>query len=227
MSTSARLARPGSGAGLTRMGAAAGRTPRRGRGRAGRPATAAGTRARRARTPPRRRADPARRPRTPRRSRAEPRPRRRHPVGHAGRRRGRLAAAACSPGTLWVLMRVISAVQLVVLAFVAALLVTALLQPTVARLRRLGLPRGLATARHRDPRLRRHGAGRLVRGLAGHGEPRQPLRPGPGRHRRAASAGCSTARSTSPRSRSTTSPRTSARRSAPTPRRSPPPVCRA
>ncbi|SEC69509.1 Predicted PurR-regulated permease PerM [Streptomyces sp. 2131.1] len=49
-------------------------------------------------------------------------------------------------GTLWVLMRVISAVQLVVLAFVAALLVTALLQPTVARLRRYGLPRGLATA---------------------------------------------------------------------------------
>ena len=49
-------------------------------------------------------------------------------------------------GTLWVLMRVISAVQLVVLAFVAALLVTAMLQPTVARLQRLGLPRGLATA---------------------------------------------------------------------------------
>ncbi|MFG2757469.1 AI-2E family transporter [Streptomyces wuyuanensis] len=49
-------------------------------------------------------------------------------------------------GTLWVLMRVISAVQLVVLAFVAALLVTALLQPTVARLRGAGLPRGLATA---------------------------------------------------------------------------------
>ncbi|MCX4586706.1 AI-2E family transporter [Streptomyces sp. NBC_01481] len=49
-------------------------------------------------------------------------------------------------GTLWVLIRVISAVQLVVLAFVAALLVTALLQPTVARLKRLGLPSGLATA---------------------------------------------------------------------------------
>lgn len=49
-------------------------------------------------------------------------------------------------GTLWVLMRVISAVQLVVLAFVAALLVTAMLQPTVARLRRFGLPRGPATA---------------------------------------------------------------------------------
>jgi predicted PurR-regulated permease PerM len=49
-------------------------------------------------------------------------------------------------GTLWVLMRVISAVQLVVLAFVAALLITALLQPTVARLKRVGFPRGLATA---------------------------------------------------------------------------------
>ncbi|MGN9792377.1 AI-2E family transporter [Streptomyces sp. OZ13] len=49
-------------------------------------------------------------------------------------------------GTLWVLMRAISAVQLVVLAFVASLLVTAMLQPTVARLCRLGLPRGFATA---------------------------------------------------------------------------------
>ncbi|MET8677531.1 AI-2E family transporter [Streptomyces sp. NPDC004647] len=49
-------------------------------------------------------------------------------------------------GTLYALMRVISAVELVVLSFVAALLITALLQPTVARLRRLGLPRGLATA---------------------------------------------------------------------------------
>ncbi|CCK27746.1 integral membrane protein [Streptomyces davaonensis JCM 4913] len=49
-------------------------------------------------------------------------------------------------GTVWVLMRVISAVQLVVLAFVAALLITALLEPTVARLRRYGVPRGLATA---------------------------------------------------------------------------------
>jgi predicted PurR-regulated permease PerM len=49
-------------------------------------------------------------------------------------------------GTVWVLMRVISAVRLVVLAFVAALLVTAILQPTVARLRRRGVPRGLATA---------------------------------------------------------------------------------
>ncbi|GHF12046.1 AI-2E family transporter [Streptomyces fumanus] len=49
-------------------------------------------------------------------------------------------------GTLWVLMRVISAVQLVVLAFVAALLMTALLQPSVAWLRRRGVPRGPATA---------------------------------------------------------------------------------
>ncbi|MEN3584976.1 AI-2E family transporter [Streptomyces sp. ZYX-F-203] len=49
-------------------------------------------------------------------------------------------------GTVWVLMRVISTVRLVALAFVAALLITALLQPTVARLRRTGVPRGLATA---------------------------------------------------------------------------------
>ncbi|MFC3351393.1 AI-2E family transporter [Streptomyces echinoruber] len=49
-------------------------------------------------------------------------------------------------GTVWVLMRVISAVQLVVLAFVTALLITALLQPTVTRLRRSGVPRGPATA---------------------------------------------------------------------------------
>lgn len=49
-------------------------------------------------------------------------------------------------GTVWVLMRVIGAVRLVVLAFVAALLITALLQPFVARLKRLGVPRGPATA---------------------------------------------------------------------------------
>jgi putative heme transporter len=48
-------------------------------------------------------------------------------------------------GTLYVLMRVISAIQLVVLAFVAALLITALLQPIVGRLKRAGVPRGLAT----------------------------------------------------------------------------------
>ncbi|MFG2717394.1 AI-2E family transporter [Streptomyces sp. NPDC048416] len=49
-------------------------------------------------------------------------------------------------GAIYVLTQIISAVSLVVLAFVAALLVTALLQPTVARLKRMGLPRGLATA---------------------------------------------------------------------------------
>ncbi|MFI2430670.1 AI-2E family transporter [Streptomyces sp. NPDC018693] len=49
-------------------------------------------------------------------------------------------------GTVWVLMRVISAVQLVVLAFVVSLLLTALLEPTVTRLRRRGVPGGLATA---------------------------------------------------------------------------------
>ncbi|MER6531002.1 AI-2E family transporter [Streptomyces sp. NPDC001508] len=49
-------------------------------------------------------------------------------------------------GTVWVLMRVISSVQLVVFAFVISLLVTALLQPTVARLKRHGVPRGPATA---------------------------------------------------------------------------------
>ncbi|WP_431036437.1 AI-2E family transporter [Streptomyces sp. P6-2-1] len=48
--------------------------------------------------------------------------------------------------TVWVLMKVISAVRLVVLAFVVALLVSALLQPFVARLTRHGVPRGLATA---------------------------------------------------------------------------------
>ncbi len=48
--------------------------------------------------------------------------------------------------TLYVLMRVISAIKLVVLAFVAALLITALLQPIVARLGRAGVPHGLATA---------------------------------------------------------------------------------
>ncbi|GAA0555419.1 hypothetical protein GCM10010390_66920 [Streptomyces mordarskii] len=48
-------------------------------------------------------------------------------------------------GTVWVLMRVISSVQLVVLSFTVALLITALLEPTVTRLRRRGVPRGLAT----------------------------------------------------------------------------------
>ncbi|WP_030774567.1 AI-2E family transporter [Streptomyces sp. NRRL F-2664] len=49
-------------------------------------------------------------------------------------------------GMLWVLMKVISEVRLVVLAFAAAMLVTAMLQPFVVRLRRLGMPRGPATA---------------------------------------------------------------------------------
>ncbi|MFC9288234.1 AI-2E family transporter [Streptomyces sp. NPDC057052] len=49
-------------------------------------------------------------------------------------------------GTVWVLMKVITAVQLVVLAFVVSLLLTALLEPTVARLKRLGVPGGPATA---------------------------------------------------------------------------------
>ncbi|MFF2924442.1 AI-2E family transporter [Streptomyces celluloflavus] len=47
---------------------------------------------------------------------------------------------------LWVLAQVITSIELVVLAFVAALLITALLQPTVAWLRRRRVPRGLATA---------------------------------------------------------------------------------
>ncbi|WP_338900303.1 AI-2E family transporter [Streptomyces sp. TG1A-60] len=49
-------------------------------------------------------------------------------------------------GTVWVLMRIISSVQLLVLSFTSALLITALLQPTVARLTRRGVPRGLATS---------------------------------------------------------------------------------
>ncbi len=49
-------------------------------------------------------------------------------------------------GTVWVLMRVISAVQLVVFAFVIALLLTALMQPSVAWLTRRGVPHGFATA---------------------------------------------------------------------------------
>jgi predicted PurR-regulated permease PerM len=49
-------------------------------------------------------------------------------------------------GALWVVIKVISAIQLVVLAFVAALLITALMEPGVARLRRWGLPRGPAAA---------------------------------------------------------------------------------
>ncbi|MFE3649789.1 AI-2E family transporter, partial [Streptomyces sp. NPDC059152] len=49
-------------------------------------------------------------------------------------------------GTLWVLAKVITTISLVVLAFVAALLITALLQPTVAWLRQRNVPRGPATA---------------------------------------------------------------------------------
>ncbi|MBW1602809.1 AI-2E family transporter [Streptomyces sp. JJ66] len=47
---------------------------------------------------------------------------------------------------VWVLMQVVGAMSLLVIAFSAGLLITALLQPTVARLRRLGLGRGLSTA---------------------------------------------------------------------------------
>ncbi|WP_419997482.1 AI-2E family transporter [Streptomyces boninensis] len=49
-------------------------------------------------------------------------------------------------GVLWVLMQVVSTISLVIFAFSAGLLITALLQPTVARLRRIGVGQGLATA---------------------------------------------------------------------------------
>ncbi|PJE96619.1 AI-2E family transporter [Streptomyces carminius] len=49
-------------------------------------------------------------------------------------------------GVVYVLMKVISAFSLLVLAFAVGLLLTALLQPTVARLRRLGVGQGAATA---------------------------------------------------------------------------------
>jgi predicted PurR-regulated permease PerM len=48
-------------------------------------------------------------------------------------------------GTIWVLGQIISQVQLVAFAFMGALLVTALLQPTVAWLKKKGVPRALAT----------------------------------------------------------------------------------
>ncbi|MFI0814670.1 AI-2E family transporter [Streptomyces sp. NPDC021098] len=48
-------------------------------------------------------------------------------------------------GTLYVLMQAISSIQLVVFSFTIALLITALLEPTVTRLRNGGVPRGLAT----------------------------------------------------------------------------------
>ncbi|MFJ2746306.1 AI-2E family transporter [Streptomyces sp. NPDC087440] len=47
---------------------------------------------------------------------------------------------------IWVLGQIIVQVQLVAFAFMGSLLITALLQPTVSRLRKMGLPRGLATA---------------------------------------------------------------------------------
>ncbi|SCK26365.1 AI-2E family transporter [Streptomyces sp. WMMB 322] len=49
-------------------------------------------------------------------------------------------------GVVWVLIQVISSISLLVLSFSAGLLVTALLQPTVARLKRHGVARGFATA---------------------------------------------------------------------------------
>ncbi|QPP06789.1 AI-2E family transporter [Streptomyces bathyalis] len=49
-------------------------------------------------------------------------------------------------GVVWVLIQVISSISLLVLSFSAGLLVTALLQPTVARLKRHRVARGFATA---------------------------------------------------------------------------------
>lgn len=48
-------------------------------------------------------------------------------------------------GVIYVLMKVVSAVSLLVMSFSAGLLITALLQPTVGWLKRLGVGRGLAT----------------------------------------------------------------------------------
>lgn len=48
-------------------------------------------------------------------------------------------------GVIYVLMKVVSAMSLVIIAFSAGLLITAMLQPTVARLRRIGLAQGFAT----------------------------------------------------------------------------------
>ncbi|MFE6946612.1 AI-2E family transporter [Streptomyces chartreusis] len=47
---------------------------------------------------------------------------------------------------VWGVLRILSAVRLAVLALIAALLIAALLQPTVARLNRRGMPRGPAIA---------------------------------------------------------------------------------
>ncbi|MDK1476602.1 AI-2E family transporter [Streptomyces sp. 549] len=49
-------------------------------------------------------------------------------------------------GVIWVLVQVIGAISLLIVAFSAGLLITALLQPSVSRLKRLGLGRGLSTA---------------------------------------------------------------------------------
>ena len=49
-------------------------------------------------------------------------------------------------GVLWVVIQVIGTISMMVVAFSAGLLITALLQPTVSRLKRWGLGRGLATA---------------------------------------------------------------------------------
>ncbi|SEK26801.1 Predicted PurR-regulated permease PerM [Streptacidiphilus jiangxiensis] len=47
---------------------------------------------------------------------------------------------------IWVLLQVVGTLRIVALAFVAALLISALLEPTVSWLRRHGVPRGLAAA---------------------------------------------------------------------------------
>lgn len=49
-------------------------------------------------------------------------------------------------GVVWVLIQVIGTISMMVVAFSAALLITALLQPSVSMLKRWGLGRGLATA---------------------------------------------------------------------------------
>ncbi|WP_052851512.1 AI-2E family transporter [Streptomyces avicenniae] len=49
-------------------------------------------------------------------------------------------------GVVWVLMQVVSAVSLLVISFAAGLLITAMLQPFVGWLKRLGFGRGAATA---------------------------------------------------------------------------------
>ncbi|GGS04594.1 AI-2E family transporter [Streptomyces parvulus] len=46
---------------------------------------------------------------------------------------------------VWVVARILGSLRLIVLAFVASLLISALLQPTVARLHRHRVPKGLAT----------------------------------------------------------------------------------